>query len=631
MPDPKGQNAMLLGPVFRSELLRTSRRLRYYVMRLLYGMLLLFIIWTAYESTLRGRLTVSISEAATFAQNTFITFSIVQLITILLLIPALFGGAIVDEKQRKTLHYLMASRLSSFEIVIDKVLGRSAHLVVFLALGLPIICLLGLVGGVPPDYVVFAAAGTFATASMAVALTVLVSTLSRRVRQSILVAYILLLAWQFVPIIVYGVGSRLYPLTYRWIEPVNTWIGATSPLFVYITSAISMRMARFTGFNDYMIEQFFWMVGLQLGAACLMILLAVWGLRPTFRRHEATQPRRKWFEGKQKKTRAARAPRWWDRPECGGDAMAWKERYFARTDIFTKLVVLPATVFVSIILVLRVGIDESLISAFSDLWHLGFRGWGSNEALADQLRVFSAWYIAIWLLAVAGASASSVAIERDEDTWISLISTPLTGWEILRGKVLGAIWAQRGFAAIPLGFWIIGLLVGALHPLGFLASVIAFGLITWLVAAVGVHASLKATTTSKALAATITKLAVLWGYPFFLLWFLLDSSNWEQYYLPFVGLPPRIVVGPLVSYRYVGDLWRTTAQGGFRYHPDRIAIVFGLLALTFYTALAAFLTYRSVGRFDHWLDRPRLTRESESTPIQKQPREEPIAEPALQS
>ena len=54
--------------------------------------------------------------------TTFTWFAVVQLGTLLLMIPPLFGSVIADEKQRKTMHYLMASRLSSGEIVLDKLL-----------------------------------------------------------------------------------------------------------------------------------------------------------------------------------------------------------------------------------------------------------------------------------------------------------------------------------------------------------------------------------------------------------------------------------------------------------------------------------------------------------------------------
>ena len=76
----------------------------------------------------------------------------------------------------------------------------------------------------------------------------------------------------------------------------------------------------------------------------------------------------------------------------------------------------------------------------------------------------------LYVLMVAGAAAESVAAERERDTWLGLIATPLTGWEILRAKMLGAIWRTRGLALLMLALWIVGLLAGAVHPLGFLAA-----------------------------------------------------------------------------------------------------------------------------------------------------------------
>ena len=151
---------MILGPVFRGELLRTARRGRYYWLRFLYGGILLFLVWSGYQERFWDTSTATIAAVAEFAELTFVRFAIVQLVTILLLIPPIFGGSIVDEKQRKTLHYLMASQLSGTEIILDKVLGRLPHLVVFLAMGLPIVSILGLFGGIPLDEVIFAYVGT---------------------------------------------------------------------------------------------------------------------------------------------------------------------------------------------------------------------------------------------------------------------------------------------------------------------------------------------------------------------------------------------------------------------------------------------------------------------------------------
>ena len=43
---------MLMGPVFRAELLRTSRRRYYYLQRALYGIALLTVLWLNYGQLL---------------------------------------------------------------------------------------------------------------------------------------------------------------------------------------------------------------------------------------------------------------------------------------------------------------------------------------------------------------------------------------------------------------------------------------------------------------------------------------------------------------------------------------------------------------------------------------------------
>jgi len=70
-----------------------------------------------------------------------------QLATILILVPALFDGVIADEKQRRVMHYLMATRLSSGEIISDKLGARLLHVGVFILLGLPVLSLLTLFDG----------------------------------------------------------------------------------------------------------------------------------------------------------------------------------------------------------------------------------------------------------------------------------------------------------------------------------------------------------------------------------------------------------------------------------------------------------------------------------------------------
>ena len=137
------------------------------MLRFLYAAALLLMVWTGYEQMRRHNPVVHPSDVATFAREVFVAFAVVQFGTVLLLIPPIFGGAIADEKQRKTLHYLMASQLSGGEIILDKVLGRSAHLAVFVAIGLPVVGLLSLFGGISIDSIIVAYVGTFSTVAFA--------------------------------------------------------------------------------------------------------------------------------------------------------------------------------------------------------------------------------------------------------------------------------------------------------------------------------------------------------------------------------------------------------------------------------------------------------------------------------
>jgi ABC-type transport system involved in multi-copper enzyme maturation permease subunit len=597
---------MLLGPVFRAELLRTARRRRYYVVRFVYGAGLLLLIWGAYDSFFQSKTTVRHAAVAQYAEVTFVSFAVAQLATVLLLIPALFGGLIADEKQRKTLHYLMASRVSSSEIILDKLLGRMPHLGIFLGIGLPIVCLMSLFGGVPPEYVAAAYLGTVSSGLFAATLAVLISTLARRVRQAVLVSYLLVLGWVFVPSLLAVVGGRLFPaFYYGGIGWANDWLRDSSPFGVWLLLMLLGPGARLG--SAWGLHTFLRMVLLQLGAAAVFLLLAIWGLRPIFRRQADTPAHRSGLRlGLRLPQRVRRLPLpWMARPECGDDAVLWKERYFAPVDRFTRLVLIPAIVAVTLPLVFITEIEGNIAHAMLDVLRRGpARSLASG--LEWILRIDFGWYFAFWILAVAGAAASSITVEREEDTWVSLTSTPLTGWQIVRGKVFGALWNQRGFAAVLLAVWVLGLLTGAFHPLGVLLGVAIACLLTWFAAALGIHASLRASSTSRALAQALLILAVCNAYPVILVRWFFGELGWESSY-SLLGLIPRMAVYPLAGADTVGG-FRGAAQvlgfdiiGWLSFLGPRLAIV------SFFFGAASLLTWRAVVRFDKWLDRPRIT------------------------
>jgi len=120
------------------------------------------------------------------------------------------------------------------------------------------------------------------------------------------------------------------------------------------------------GMMPTFLDRFLWMMGLQCALGVLFLLIAGWQLRPRFRRQEESRPWVMWF------SRTMRRPRWLNRPKCGTDAMLWKERHFARTDLFTKLVVLPATILLTVSVILGGDFDERVKHSFSSVWERGY-------------------------------------------------------------------------------------------------------------------------------------------------------------------------------------------------------------------------------------------------------------------
>jgi ABC-type transport system involved in multi-copper enzyme maturation permease subunit len=598
---------MLVGPVFRAELVRTARRQRYYLLRVAYGFALLLLIWGDYAALVelaegRGS-TPSIAEIADFAVRTFGSFAGFQLATILVLVPPLFGAVIADEKQRKTIHYLMASQLSSGEIVFDKLAARLLHVGVFILLGLPVISLLTLFGGVAWEYVVVAYVGTCSTTFFAAAMATLVSTFARRVRQGVLIAYVLEFAWLIVPSVADPLCRFAFPRVYLWFRPVNDWVQATSPLFVLFTAARRrMRRGIFLGGTGVMLDPFLWMVGLQLAAGVFFLLVAMMQLRPTFRRQETSARRLAWFGPRQ------RPSRWLRRPACGEDAMLWKERHCVRTDVFTKLFVLPATIILTVGVILASGLDDNVVRCFNELVRTGYPSPSfARSELNDTLRAISPYSIALWLLAVAGATASRVTGEREEDTWVSLLSTPLSGWEILRGKGLGAVWDLRGLGALLGLFWLIVLAAGGVHPLGFLLALLVVALLTWFVVTLGMYVSLSARTTSRAITTVIVVLVFLNGGYFVILEpvLMIFGSGVDQWTYSHLGCTPYLAAETLVSFEWVAQIRALGRVPGLLWLTLTPPRVYGLLILAGYAVAAAILTWRVVWRFDVVTDRPR--------------------------
>ena len=141
-----------------------------------------------------------------------------------------FAGVIADEHQRKTLHYLLASRLSSAEIVLGKLGARLVHVVAFVALGLPIVSLLMLYGGLNPVNIFYVYMGTATLVLFASGFSILISILARRPRDAILATYGLGALWLLRSALARGIWRIISTGRSAWVAPVNDALLFTNPI-----------------------------------------------------------------------------------------------------------------------------------------------------------------------------------------------------------------------------------------------------------------------------------------------------------------------------------------------------------------------------------------------------------------
>jgi ABC-type transport system involved in multi-copper enzyme maturation permease subunit len=584
---------MLPGPVFNAELITTSRRARYYVLRSAYGLLLLFFIWESNSSMLEPLATdpgreLTIQEMSRLGWVLFATFLSTQAICVLVLTPALVAGVIADERQRKTLDYLLSSRLTSAEIVLGKLSARLLHVGTFLLIGLPVVVMLTFFGGVDPNAVVLAFVGSGTAVYFLASLSILVSTRARRPREAVSLAFVLGLFWLFGPDLAMFIMPRLGPVWlqfYEYVRPVILWVAPSSP-FHLVTTATGLTSSR------TVLEAVFWMIGLQLVYGTVLLAFAVARIRALFRKGTDGPTRMTWAF-------LQRARRLLPRPACGDDAMLWKERYVSRTSPLTKIV--AGFALLGVALLLGYLMVDFAVPAFREVVANGYGLSGNTSARQEFntcLRMTLTMLAACLLLGVASAASSGLTSEREEDTWMSLIATPLTPWEVVRAKMVGAVWGLRWLGLLWLALALTGLALGAVHPLGFTAVVVETAVYVGFSSALGTFYSVVNRSSARALTATAGSLILINGvYLIALIPFRLQN------YFPLLGVTLWVEAMSLMSY---GDA-RGLFSGGteFTYANSFDVALTCAASVAVYGLAALVLTGLSVTLFDAVLDRPR--------------------------
>jgi ABC-type transport system involved in multi-copper enzyme maturation permease subunit len=544
-----------LGPVCYYDMIRAARRGRYFLIRSLYALGLVSLLCLMYGEYFSFEQTqLRPQNLSRFAEGFFYSFMSVQFFLALLLTPAYVAGAIAEEKERKTLEFLLATDLQGQEIVFNKLASRLANVTLFLLAGLPVLSLIQLFGGVSPQLLWCGFAATALAVFSTACLCILVSVYVLRVRDAVVRSSSLVFGYYLVGLMVWwlymvvqGGDVLTAKLTYDGMT-----VGQKS--FAWTLEALLSGHALFVVFRAFEkldftgifpaagpVELLRNFAAFHLTLALLCLCWACLRVRNVFLRQSY---------GAAKKESAAVGRR--RRPAVGERPLLWKERFVESAARLTKGVVIFYVVCALLALAPLGIITHFFVLELgpSRLSFEDFRG-----AINVYVRIAGTILALMLLLGIGVRAASAVASERDRQTMDSLLASPLTLGEIRAAKWFGAILGAKWMFLLLTMVWAIGLLSGGLHVLALPILLAALGCYAAFMASLGLYFSVWASTTNRAVLWTVG-LALFFGGGHWLVCasptlIVTRGSEYMAYF--FAGLTPAWVLGLFAfSYQELG-------------------------------------------------------------------------------
>jgi ABC-type transport system involved in multi-copper enzyme maturation permease subunit len=195
---------LLENPVLQRELLANLRAPRAFVLLFVYNALLAAVVFLAWPHERQFDMTGNRKEAEKLSSLFFLG----QYVLISLVAPSFAAGAISGEKERKTYEMLLASPMRPGAIVVGKLLASLAFLAILIFSSLPIVMLCLPLGGVS-FYEVLAAylAIAFSTVTFGM-ISIACSSYFRRTASSLVVSYLVILPIGLASILLWNALAR---------------------------------------------------------------------------------------------------------------------------------------------------------------------------------------------------------------------------------------------------------------------------------------------------------------------------------------------------------------------------------------------------------------------------------------
>jgi ABC-type transport system involved in multi-copper enzyme maturation permease subunit len=466
---PKPRSPRWGGAVAGWELTRLARRGSPTASRILVGILLFAALVVTYLAAFPQDLDprdFAETQAALveFGQEFALVLLLVQAAIVVVVTPLFVAGAVVEETERKTLEFLLATDLAPREIILGKIWPRLLLVFGVVLAGLPVLAILQVWGGVDFLFVALASIAIAATIWAVAGVSAASAVGARTLRQAMIRAYF----WSFIVLTL----------------PVCSCPFGVIRVLANVQEVQEAVTARANPFGPPAAPtpppgRAFWTpIALLAGHVGLQVLIGFLGVRrATYKLGHA----RYYFARMPWQSRPVKPAKWEQHPPVpDGAPLFWKELYLSgQTHRLVRLLnLVPWVVWLcvsSVFMVVGLAVALSQTGSVDVVGTMNEMGrWGGG------------FMVGLMALMVGLHAAGSVARERQQETLTDLLMVPEPRREILRAKWWGSLAKARGVGvgtlAVPLvGVLAEGLSVWAVVPLflatfAFIGCAASFGL-----------------------------------------------------------------------------------------------------------------------------------------------------------
>lgn len=445
------------GPLMGKELRSMARRRRSYYLRSVYLMVLLAVLamgWASMSGGVNsGNVAYRAQQQAEMGREFFQIFAFFSVICMMLIAPVLTCTAIGGERLHKTFHVLLMTPISAGQIVSGKIFSRMLAVLGLVGLSLPALAVVRLLGGVELDDMFGLIALVAATGLFAASLGLFFSCFMTRAWAVILLSFItqafLYLGFPMIVMLLVAIAGQngsqravWQPLQFvlvwpnplvatmvnilpgapvgkSWLFPALTMLGMSSVLLLW-SAAVVRRLARREGSGErgstsppaanspptpaQAVADFTQNMAEPVGNVS----------EPTVLAYRTANPQRADALLKARKPVS-------DRP------ILWYEMHqpLIRRAGFRIMAIL-----------LAVGL---LLFSYLGLNAIGFSR--SPLSYSDTQIGYAFVFGGLLTLIVAVLSATVIANEKESDTWTLLLASPISGKQIILGKLAG-VWRR---------------------------------------------------------------------------------------------------------------------------------------------------------------------------------------------